>query len=125
MSGSETEPEEEFAVGRILTRIHKAREQSATLKATKRRLVIKQAGKLECEVCGFDFQEKYGPLGEDFAECHHVIPPDAIKASSNTRLTDLAIVCANCHRMLHRLMSRDAKLSSPTDLKKIIKARHD
>lgn len=123
MAGADTEPEEEFVVGRILTRIHIARERNATLNATKRRLVLKQTGKLACEICGFDFHEKYGPLGQDFAECHHVVAPDAVKASANTRLSDLAVVCANCHRMLHRLMARDQKLYAPEDLRKMVERK--
>ena len=58
--------------------------------------------KLECEVCGFDFKEKYGELGEGFAECHHTIPVSKLKKQQRTKLTDLAILCANCHRMIHR-----------------------
>jgi 5-methylcytosine-specific restriction protein A len=41
-------------------------------------------------------------LGRGFAECHHLVPLAEVAFHRNTRLTDLAIVCANCHRMLHR-----------------------
>jgi 5-methylcytosine-specific restriction protein A len=42
----------------------------------------------------------YGDLGAGFAECHHKLPLAA--GERRTLLSDLAIVCANCHRMLHR-----------------------
>ena len=57
-------------------------------------------GALSCEACGFDFVVKYGESGDGFAECHHKIPL-ADSAYTTTRLEDLAILCANCHRMVH------------------------
>ncbi len=62
-------------------------------------------GRLVCEVrgCGFDFHAKYGELGLEFAEVHHKKPlGDAPKKGRKTKLADLAVVCANCHRMIHR-----------------------
>ena len=59
------------------------------------------AGSLKCEVCGFDFEEKYGRVGRGFCEVHHRKPLGQ-SGESRTRLQDLAIVCSNCHRMLHR-----------------------
>jgi 5-methylcytosine-specific restriction protein A len=59
-------------------------------------------GRLACEVCSFDFKQHYGDLGEGFIECHHTQPLSFSTAGEKTRLTDLALVCANCHRMLHR-----------------------
>ena len=41
-------------------------------------------------------------LGEGFIECHHVTPVSELRAGTRTRLSDLAVVCSNCHRMLHR-----------------------
>ena len=35
-------------------------------------------------------------------ECHHKIPLYEIEGESITTIDDLALVCANCHRMLHR-----------------------
>ena len=60
MRGSDLEDEIEFGEGRILTRIHLARERNATLVSTKKRLVMTQTGKLACEACEFDFQAVYG-----------------------------------------------------------------
>jgi hypothetical protein len=30
----------------------------------------KRHGRLFCEVCGFDFEQRYGDLGQDFCEAH-------------------------------------------------------
>ncbi|MCA2215827.1 HNH endonuclease [Jidongwangia harbinensis] len=50
------------------------------------------------EACGFDFGPVYGPRGQDYIECHHRTPLHVIGETS-TRLTDLALVCSNCHSM--------------------------
>ena len=64
-------------------------------------------GRILCSVCGFDFRNIYGELGEGFIEIHHIKPiikysdeeydkflPDALK--------NLRPLCSNCHRMVHR-----------------------
>jgi hypothetical protein len=65
-----------------------------------RREKIASAVSLACEVCGFDFSTKYREIGDGFCEVHHLIP--LAKGEQDVRLDDLAIVCANCHRMAHR-----------------------
>lgn len=59
-------------------------------------------GKLFCQICGFDFSEKYGTLGENFIEGHHIIPISSRQLNTKTRIEDIYLVCSNCHRMLHR-----------------------
>ncbi|MDO6522910.1 HNH endonuclease [Shimia thalassica] len=34
-------------------------------------------------------------------ECHHTVPVSEMKPGDKTKLSDLALVCANCHRMIH------------------------
>ena len=118
MRGSDLEDGIEFDEGRILTRIHLDRERNATLVATKKRLVMTQTGRLECEACGFDFVKIYGDLGEGFAECHHTAPVATLNPGTNTRLTDLSILCSNCHRMMHRLMARNSTFTTPAHLRR-------
>ena len=58
----------------------------------------------KCVVCKFDFEDTYGGWGKGFAEVHHLEPLS--KSGEKKRIinpqTDLAVVCANCHRMIHR-----------------------
>jgi 5-methylcytosine-specific restriction endonuclease McrA len=56
-----------------------------------------------CKVCNVEFGKLYGKLGAGFAEVHHRIALASPKAPKVTRLKDLVTVCANCHRMLHRM----------------------
>jgi 5-methylcytosine-specific restriction protein A len=100
--GQEEEQDEEFAEGRVLTRLHHLRERNRSLVKKKKERVLKDTGKLLCEVCNFDFAATYGELGVGFAECHHTKPLSTLQPNDTTKLSDLAIVCANCHRMLHQ-----------------------
>lgn len=83
-----------------------------------RREAIKIHG-LRCKVCGFDFQEKYGDLGQSFIEIHHIKPLSSIgeEVKINPE-TDLRPVCSNCHQMIHR---RRGKVYSIEELKAIVK----
>jgi 5-methylcytosine-specific restriction enzyme A len=64
--------------------------------------VLKAKGDLACEVCDFDFSARYGERGDGFIECHHTKPLADGSPGEKTKLSDLALVCANCHRMIHR-----------------------
>jgi hypothetical protein len=93
---------EEIIEGRRLLKLHKFRERKLRIVIRKKKSVLKATGLLLCEACSFDFAAVYGKLGDGFAECHHRLPLAEYDAEAPTRLEDLAIVCANCHRMLHR-----------------------
>jgi 5-methylcytosine-specific restriction protein A len=93
---------QEAAEGRLLTRRHVVRERNRKLVASKLRSVLKAKGKLLCEVCQFDFELKYGTRGQGFIECHHTKPVTSLAEGGKTHINDLALVCPNCHRMIHR-----------------------
>lgn len=57
----------------------------------------------KCQVCGFHFEDAYGKVGIKFAEAHHLVPLSKLRENVRTRIEDLKTVCANCHRMLHRM----------------------
>lgn len=54
-----------------------------------------------CEVCHMSFEETYGNLGKGHIIAHHLDPIAMRKRPSKTSLKDLALVCSNCHDMLH------------------------
>jgi 5-methylcytosine-specific restriction protein A len=95
------EDEAEAVEGRILFREHRVRERDPGLVRKKKAASLKSQGRLACEVCGLDFAEKYGEIGKGFIECHHTVPL-ALGSVRTTMTDDLALVCSNCHRVLHR-----------------------
>ncbi len=73
-------------------------------------------GRLRCEVpgCDFDFERVYGALGAGYAQVHHLDTLSMRSRPSTTSLDRLAIVCANCHAMIHRHgQNRSLKLLIP------------
>lgn len=60
-----------------------------------------------CQICEFEFAARYGQLGHPYIECHHRNPlserPEEEQLDGAvTGVEEIAVVCANCHRMLHR-----------------------
>lgn len=63
-----------------------------------------------CSICGMDFGEKYGRLGEGFIHVHHLKPLHSIgKDYIVDYKDDLIPVCPNCHAMIHRIENGDGK----------------
>lgn len=97
------EPDEEevdATEGRILYRRHRMRERDMRIVTRKKAAILKATGRLACEACDLDFGERYGQRGEGFIECHHT-KPLADSGETVTRIDDLALLCSNCHRMVH------------------------
>ncbi len=64
-------------------------------------------GTLSCHVCAFNYEEKYGAIGKGFIEIHHKRPIYMYEGADQVRtieeaIENLAPVCANCHRIIHR-----------------------
>ena len=95
---------------------HFARERDARIIKAKKEQEISIKGYLACEACNFNFEEKYGMHGINYAEVHHLKPISEHKDACPTYLGDLCILCSNCHRMIHRKLP----WLSIDDLKKII-----
>ena len=94
--------DEEFPEGRILSRSHRFKERNFELVKKKKLQVFQKTGKLACEVCNFEFTEFYGDMGQGCAECHHNIPIAELQGEQGIKLSDLSILCPNCHRVIHR-----------------------
>jgi 5-methylcytosine-specific restriction protein A len=97
----DTSGDVEAAEGAILTRMHHYRERDAGLARKRKEQAKAVHGRLFCEACDFDFAEVYGPRGEGFIEVHHTKALETLKPGAKTKLSELAILCANCHRMVH------------------------
>lgn len=86
----------------ILTRIHAVRERDRKIvNLKKEKFQDENEGRLYCEACFFDFACTYPRHGDGFIECHHVKPLSELRPGEETTLSDLALLCSNCHRMVH------------------------
>lgn len=59
----------------------------------------------QCQICGFDFEERFGEIGKQYIEAHHLTPLSELpegQAISLDATNDFAVLCSNCHRMIHR-----------------------
>jgi len=108
----------EFSEGALLTRVHKLKER----KPSVRRFLIsnRQAkGGVQCDVCGFKGATKVPELLESQFEAHHIVPL-AFEGKRRTKLSDMALLCANCHRLIHKAISMKKTWISIDELKKLV-----
>lgn len=54
-----------------------------------------------CVACNVDFSKILGGLGTRALQVHHRQQLSAFDEPTLTKLTDLAVVCANCHALIH------------------------
>ena len=80
----------------------------------------KNAGKLKCEICGFDFGKVYGEKFADKIHIHHLVEISSIGEEYEVDATkELLPVCPNCHMIAH---SRKPAYS-PEEIKEMIKSK--
>ncbi|MBR3141650.1 MAG: HNH endonuclease [Clostridiales bacterium] len=76
--------------------------------------------RVKCDLCGFNFEKKYGLLGRGFIHVHHI---EMVAEYGGERfinpITDMIPVCPNCHAMLHRKRPP----LTPEELKEIIESQ--
>jgi 5-methylcytosine-specific restriction protein A len=120
----DSEPEDQRGYvgqeGRRRMRWHKSAERNSKL--------AKQAKKalgFDCQACGFNFEKFYGPRGRDYIEAHHIIPYSELADQPDPVLLDVskdfAVVCANCHRMIHR----DKNQLTMSQIQELVNTKHD
>lgn len=112
----EAEDEEAVAEGATLYRLHRVRERSTRLRKKKLE-EARAAGPLQCEACGVDPVEQYGAVAEGVFDVHHIVPL-SMTHEVRVRTRDLAILCPNCHRVIHRMQG-----ATPFELRRIIETR--
>jgi hypothetical protein len=65
------------------------------------RLAALQRANGMCEGCGTNFAKKHGVLGRRCLVVHHKKQLKDTDQPRETKLSELAVVCANCHMMIH------------------------
>jgi len=94
--------ESAFPEGKEKFKQHRYLERDSQIVRRAKAQRLEKTGKLECDVCRLDFAYRYGERGRGFIEAHHKLPVSQLGGKKKTKVEDLALVCSNCHRMLHR-----------------------
>jgi len=87
--------------GRARLVAHLVRERNQGLRRQAIQAALDDQRRLACEVCSTEMENVYGEHGRGFIEVHHRVPL-AQTGERHVSIADLALVCPNCHRMLHR-----------------------
>ena len=109
--------ESKYPEGTEKYKLHKSLERDPTLGKKAKVVRLQTTGELRCDVCNFSFFEAYGELGQGFIEAHHTVPVSSLKGKRKTKLSEIVLVCSNCHKMLHA----GKVLLSIKDLKSLLK----
>lgn len=102
IENDETNETDSVKEGQVLYKLHKVRERDRKIIDAKKKKVLKEKGELKCEACNFNFEKTYGQIGKGYIECHHLVPLSNFQVNKETKLEDLALLCSNCHRMIHK-----------------------
>lgn len=81
-------------------KIHKVTERNYNLSKK-----VKQIQGYSCKACNFNFEDKYGVIGKEFIEAHHLISMSNLekKKIKLDQKNDFTVLCSNCHRMRHKI----------------------
>jgi len=103
---------EEFWEGALLTQLHYRRERHRQLRT--KLLALHRPNGLKCEMCSLARLDLPIEVQEALFEAHHLLPLSAA-ASRSTKLSDVALLCACCHRLLHKMIAVNRRWFSPAD----------
>ena len=92
-----------FPEGRTIVALHRKRERARGL---RQRLLAKERKQgFRCKICGLSRPNLTSALEESLFEAHHILPLSSSATGVQTKLADLALLCACCHRAIHKLMT--------------------
>lgn len=111
-----SDEDREWAEGKPKLAAHLRRERASGLAQAKKDQFVRLHSRLTCERCGMDPVEVYGlPEGAACMEVHHhSVQVEEMSETHRTRLEDLKCLCANCHRVVHRLLKLGINDPKPT-----------
>ena len=101
--------DQEWTEGKPRLVAHLRKERASGLAQAKKDQFVRLTGRLTCERCGMDPVEVYG--GEHGLVCievhHHSVQVENMTEVHRTKLEDLQCLCANCHRVVHKLLKME------------------
>jgi len=109
--------DEEFEEGAWLTARHRQRESRL------RKKLLEKFGnqQLVCESCGLSRPDLERSLQESLFEAHHTIPLAAAEGVTTTRVKDMALLCACCHKLIHKVISAKKRWIDVVEIRELIR----
>lgn len=90
----EIENEQDFIEGQKFTKLIESKKRNSSIRQIKLDIARKQLGQAACEICGEN--------DEVVLDIHHEkVKVAEMEENHTTKLSDLKILCANCHRRIH------------------------
>lgn len=115
VSNHDLVPDSIFIEGRLVTENHVRMEREPTLR--KKFLATRKS--LKCDLCHCKSNAASKEIQASMFECHHT-KPLSMTGKTKTQLTDIALLCANCHRMVHKAISQEKRWLSTKEAIEII-----
>lgn len=109
----------EYVEGDLKYKAHRHRERSRKIRKDllKKR---SQENSLHCDLCTYDAKNMPENIREAAFEAHHIEPLEGTKKKRKTKLSDMSLMCATCHRLLHRLMKSEGKHFNIVEAKRFL-----
>ena len=117
LESEDSDDDLQFAEGRIVTEAHKRRERNPQLRRKffkKREL----SGPLSCDIC--NCVGSLHQFADAIFEAHHLVPLAVATVEQVTKIKDLSLLCANCHRMIHRAIVHNKRWLTIAEAKVIL-----
>jgi 5-methylcytosine-specific restriction enzyme A len=118
-----SEDDVEFFEGRVLTKLHRIKERAKGLRK-KLLAVRRRLGALTCDMCARPCGSTDSQIDDAPFEVHHVVPLSAT-ILRRTRLADVALLCANCHRILHRAIANRKRWIGLPEARTLVKVTRE
>lgn len=101
-----SEEDKAFVEGSVKRASHLRRERNSELVASFKVAFLRDHGKFQCERCDRDWIDEYGSeVARACFEAHHAVTQVAdMDPEHESKPEDLQLLCANCHRAVHREM---------------------
>jgi 5-methylcytosine-specific restriction protein A len=115
---SDYDEEEEFFEGRLLTAFHKKKERHRNIRS---KLIAsrRKRGALACDMCWRKANSNDATFEDAAFEAHHLLPM-SMAMERKTKLKDMALLCANCHRLLHRAIALKRRWLTIDEARKLV-----
>lgn len=95
----------DFPEGQLVKRTHLRRERNPQIAREAKEHFVKKHGALRCEACDWPTDQSYPSSfpAQNVIEAHHDVWLSSSAHGGRTKVSDLRMLCPNCHRAIHRI----------------------